>query len=85
MRMLQTLIAAMVMASVVAVAEAAPQTHAPPVGQDPEKIVQGQVKEHRSGRDDNHRDGQTQANNTVPLRHYMCLPDTADPRGPKGK
>jgi hypothetical protein len=44
MRMLQTLVAAMVMASVVAVAEAAPQTYAPPVGQDPEKIVQGQVR-----------------------------------------
>lgn len=44
MRMLQTLVAAMVMSSVVAVAEAAPQTHAPLVAQDPEKIVQGQVR-----------------------------------------
>jgi hypothetical protein len=31
------------MASVVAVAESAHQTYAPPVAQDPEKIVQGQV------------------------------------------
>jgi Protein of unknown function (DUF1344) len=43
MRMSQTLVAAIVMASVVAAAEA--QTPAPPGGQDPQpKIVQGQVK-----------------------------------------
>ena len=43
MRMFQMLVAATVLASVVVVAEAAAQTHAPPVGQDNEKIVQGQV------------------------------------------
>ena len=44
MRMFQMLVAIVVMASVVVVAEATTQTHAPPVGQSSEeKIVQGQV------------------------------------------
>jgi len=45
MRMSQTLVAAIVMASVVVAAEAQSQTPAPPGAQDPQaKIVQGQVK-----------------------------------------
>ncbi len=43
MRMLPMLVAIVVMASVVVAAEATAQTHAPPVGQHSEKIVQGQV------------------------------------------
>lgn len=45
MRMSQTLVAAMVTASVVVAAEAQAQTPAPPAGQDSQqKVVQGQVK-----------------------------------------
>ena len=43
MRMFQTLGAIVVMASAVVVADATAQTHAPPVGQSTDKVVQGQV------------------------------------------
>ena len=43
MRTFETFVAILVMTSVTVVAEATTQTHAPPVGQSAEKIVQGQV------------------------------------------